>query len=337
MKALADRLRAGNPDDLAYVSAVLHYFRHNHFTYTDSPGAEGVDRDWLHVFLFEKKTGFCEHFASAFAVLMRLEKIPARLVVGYQGGEYNPYNNSYIVRQSNAHAWDEVWLKSKNQPPDEPADEVEGHWQRVDPTAILPPSLDAASSNGNQSDPSGDDLGMQASHPLTQSNLPDWLQRNLADLQLRRQQIESSWDDWVFSYDTESQGRLASALGFGRNPIFLLAVACLFAAGVCAMVFRIVLKRKQVLPPVENFYAAFCRIMAQSGVPRAQWEGPLAYTGRVAEAFPEREKVIRSVGTIVADARYGSSPVSYASKELESLLRSITTPQAAPAPHEERV
>ncbi len=132
--ALADELHQGiaADDTTRYVLAVLRFFRHNHFVYSADPGASSSSdpEAWLSDFLFTRRTGYCEHFASAFAVLMRQEGVPARVVAGYLGGDYNPYTNSYTVAQSNAHAWDEVWIATKEDP-------REGRWVRYDPTAIL--------------------------------------------------------------------------------------------------------------------------------------------------------------------------------------------------------
>ena len=296
---LAKQLRQDHPDDESYISAVLHYFRHEGFSYSATPGAEG--EDWLPVFLFKTKIGFCEHFASAFAVLMRLGNLPARVVIGYQGAQFNPYDGTYIVKQSNAHAWDEVWVAAKK------------HWIRVDPTAILSPGEDAlpgvANAQPNQDAP---DLSIQIAHHqvtlLSGTALPAWLRHAMVEVQLRRQQMEASWDDWVFSYDPDTQSKLADALGFGKNPYFWLVLACVAASGICVAIFLNWMNRKPPPHPVEHLYALFCRNMAQRGIPRAMWEGPMAYTGRLAEAFPEKEKAIRDVGSIVARTRYGASP-----------------------------
>lgn len=331
--ALADKLHQANPDPQDYIRAVLHYFRHEHFTYTAIPGVD--HKDWLTDFLFVTKAGFCEHFASAFAVLMRIEHVPARLVVGYQGADYNPYNNTYIVRQSNAHAWDEVWIDAKNAPPGS----NEGHWVRVDPTAILPPSMETPSSanNSGQQNPA-EDLSIQvANHRLTFSEayLPTWVRHAVTQAQLRREQVETAWDDWVFSYDPDAQIRLAQALGFGRQARVVLLILSLVTVGICIFLFRRWTKRKPPIPPVENLYAQFCRNMAQRGIPRAEWEGPLAYTGRVAEVFPEKKEAIRDVGWIIARARYGAEPLdSTAPRELKSLLQLITASQAASSSRE---
>ncbi len=206
---LADQLHQGLSDaqQTEYVQAVLKYFRHGGFIYSTAPGKQGPD--WLPIFLFKTKIGFCEHFASAFAVLMRLEHIPARLVVGYQGADYNPLADHYIVFQSNAHAWDEVWIDAKKR------------WVRVDPTAILGGTEEIPSAG--QAADAQDTLSRQiALHHETFSDafLPAWAKAALRQFQLRRDQVETGWDNLVFSYDPDAQYRLAHALGFGEKAGF---------------------------------------------------------------------------------------------------------------------
>jgi transglutaminase-like putative cysteine protease len=323
VRALADQLYRANPNPREYILSVLHYFRSEHFLYSDSPGKSGENINPLDDFLFVKKRGFCEHFASAFAILMRLKNCPARMVVGYHGGQYNPYKDFYTVKQSNAHAWDEVWIDDDRR------------WERVDPTAALSSSegIPLASDSSAQSE--GDEsLTIQVAHHrftfLSSANTPGWLRRTLLEMQLRRQQIEADWDDWVFSYDPEAQDRLAQAMGFGQDNRFPLILICLVAAGACVGVFRYFMKQKRAVAPVENFYAQFCRTMTQRGMPRAIWEGPLDYTHRVAEAFPEKKEAIHNVGWIVACSRYGRSAAESSDpKKLKSLLLLIAASGAA--------
>ena len=329
--ALADQLHQGLSDE-EYIRAVLRYFRHGGFVYSTTPGIQGPN--WLPVFLFKAKTGFCEHFASAFAVLMRLENIPARLVVGYQGADYNPYSDLYIVSQSNAHAWDEVWMPADNQPA--PGDM--GHWMRVDPTALLAMAEEGRSS-ANSAD-AGDTLSIQVAHhkpTFSEAWLPAWARAGLKEMQLRREQVETDWDNLVFSYDPETQSRLARALGFGEQARFELLLVCLVTGGICLIVFQKWMARKPAVSPVENLYASFCRTMARRGVPRAAWEGPLAYTQRVSEAFPDDKPAIQRVGSIVAHARYGPAPADPAApQDLKSLLTLIAASQAASSSRERR-
>ena len=116
------RARAGS--DAAYVAAVLEMFRSQGFEYTLTPPR--LDFDSVDDFIFNTKRGFCGHFASAFVTLMRAAGVPSRVVTGYQGAEWNPVGKYFIVRQSDAHAWSEVWIAGRG-------------WTRVDPTAVVAP------------------------------------------------------------------------------------------------------------------------------------------------------------------------------------------------------
>ena len=121
---LAQEMRAAAGSDRDFVDAVLQKLSREEFYYTLEPpplGSNPVDR-----FLFETRRGFCEHYASAFSVLMRSVGIPTRIVLGYQGGEVNPMGGHLIVRQSDAHAWTEIWLDGLG-------------WYRIDPTAAVAP------------------------------------------------------------------------------------------------------------------------------------------------------------------------------------------------------
>ena len=97
--------------------------------------------DSVDEFLFDTKRGFCGHYASAFATLMRAAGIPARVVTGYQGGTFNRFADYWILRQSDAHAWTEVWIEGRG-------------WLRMDPTSVIAPSRverglnDAVSADG---------------------------------------------------------------------------------------------------------------------------------------------------------------------------------------------
>ena len=107
---LAEQLQQENPraPPLALVQAALRMLRTGGYSYTLEPGVYGehtADEFW-----FDRKEGFCEHIASSFVVLMRAMNIPARIVTGYQGGSVNSVDGFWTVRQSDAHAWTEVWL-----------------------------------------------------------------------------------------------------------------------------------------------------------------------------------------------------------------------------------
>ncbi|MHA3054853.1 DUF3488 domain-containing protein [Acinetobacter sp. ANC 4633] len=123
-KALAQQLyQESEQQPERYIQNVLNWYRQNKFSYSLSPGTLQGNR--VDQFLFQTRVGFCEHFASSFVVLMRAAGIPARVVVGYQGGQPAPDDQSWEVRQLDAHAWTEVWMNQ--------------HWQRIDPTALIAP------------------------------------------------------------------------------------------------------------------------------------------------------------------------------------------------------
>jgi transglutaminase-like putative cysteine protease len=333
VKELADHLHQGLSDmqESEYISAVLKYFRDGRFLYSTMPGVQGPD--WLPVFLFQTKTGFCEHFASAFAVLMRLEHIPARLVVGYRGADYNPYSDDYVVLQSNAHAWDEVWVPSDDKPP---ALSQRGRWIRIDLTAPVSSGQLASSSGADAQDTLSSQIAHRSSG-LYEDYIPTWLKDSMREMQLRRDQVESGWDNLVLSYDPQTQLRLAQALGFGQRAPIALLLSCFVAGGICVFIFRRWILRKDRVAPVESLYATFCHNMARRGIPRAAWEGPLAYTDRVAEAFPDDKTAIQRVGSLVAHARYGPTPADSAAHEnLQSLLVQLTASQAATASRDRR-
>ena len=160
---------------------------------------------------------------------------------------------------------------------------------------------------------------------------------DLKEMQLRREQVETDWDNLVFLYDPEAQGQLTHALGFGEKAGFELLLVCLVTGGICLIVFQRWMARKPPVSPVENLYATFCRNMARRGIPRAAWEGPLAYTERVAEAFPDDKLAIHRVGSIVAHARYGPAPADPAAPhDLKSLLTLLTVSQAASSSRDQR-
>ena len=111
------------PSDRERVAAAEAWFRSQPFRYSLQPGA--LPAAGLDGFLFDRQVGFCGHYASAFAVLMRSADVPARVVSGYQGGQWvQPLSGpAYLdIRQSDAHAWTEVWLQGRG-------------WQQVDPTS----------------------------------------------------------------------------------------------------------------------------------------------------------------------------------------------------------
>lgn len=191
LMALAQRWHQealGQPDMArSLVQRALNALRTEGYTYTLSPGTYG--RDSADEFWFDRKQGFCEHIAAAFVVLMRSLDIPARVVTGYQGGELNPIDGFWTVRQSDAHAWTEVWLAGQG-------------WVRVDPTAAVAPSR---TTNLNRLVPQQGVLGaaMVTLSPALGARLrASW------------DAVNNRWNQWVLNYSQDRQFELLKNLGF---------------------------------------------------------------------------------------------------------------------------
>lgn len=191
------RQQVGTPPE-ALIQAVLQHLRTGGYVYTLEPGLFGLHT--ADAFWFDKKAGFCEHMASSFVVLMRALDIPARVVTGYQGGEFNRNGGFWTVRQSDAHAWAEVWLRGQG-------------WVRVDPTAYVAP--DRAASLQRLTLPTGVWLGtLHQVNPLL-----------LTQLRLLWDATNHRWNQWVLSHEQQRQLNWLAQLGFDDpSPSDLLSV-----------------------------------------------------------------------------------------------------------------
>ncbi len=271
------RKRARTPGDV--VNQALHYFRKQPFVYTLNPprldGEDAVD-----AFLFDTRRGFCEHFAGAFVVLMRAAGIPARVVTGYQGGTTNPLSDYMIVRQSDAHAWAEVWLPGKG-------------WVREDPTAWVSPDRIELGMGAAVTD--GDDV------PLMARPGGSWL----ADLRLGWDTVNTAWTRWVLAYGPDLQHELLNGVGLDSLPRMGLALGTAFA-GILGLLSALLLRdrRARERDPAREAYQVFCHKLARAGLPRAEAEGPEDYARRVARARPDLASQIRAVTDVYVLLRY---------------------------------
>ncbi len=238
-----------------YVNTVLTYFKDNNFIYTLNPDLLGENA--MDDFLFTSRRGFCEHYASSFAYLMRAAGIPARVVIGYQGGEMNPLDDYMIVRQSDAHAWTEVWL--------------DGYWQRVDPTATISPDrVEQGILNA----------GLENSHLplLLVSNNPFF--KNAAFLY---DSFQNNWNQWVIGFNQKKQNELLKSLGFenaSTSNLILLLVICLTIAGAVVSWFLLTHKSTEK-NRVQHYYNLFCLKLKRHGLQRQLNEGPVDYENRL--------------------------------------------------------
>ena len=293
---LGSELRARAQSEPEVVAAVLAMFRDQPFHYTLAPpalGAHSVDE-----FLFGTRRGFCEHYASAFALLMRAAGIPARIVTGYHGGEHNRVGNYLVVRQSHAHAWTEIWLHERG-------------WVRIDPTtAIAPSRIEAGSTAPWRS--------AEWSERWTSNGWVGWLSaEELVDHMTR------TWNDWVLDYSPTRQRDLLRDAGFGEARWQRLG-ALLAVALALVLVVLVYLTRRHTEPRpsnrVQQLYARFCRKLERVGCARHPHEGPYDFARRVSGRFPVLRDAVNRITEAYVDLRYAES-ASVTSVELEILVR----------------
>ncbi|MCA1858112.1 DUF3488 and transglutaminase-like domain-containing protein [Massilia oculi] len=244
------------------VEAVLRQFREQPFSYTLEPpllGRHSVDE-----FLYGTRAGFCEHYSGAFVFLMRAAGIPARVVTGYQGGELNPLDGYFTVRQSDAHAWAEVWLH--------------GHgWVRVDPTAAVAP--ERVRRNLAAAVPPPAPFGIDALRGL--SLFDGGGNALLGRLRHALGAVNNGWNQWVLNYTPERQRGFLQALG--EHLAGWRIAVLVMVTGAVLLVLRIFYLRRE-MNPVEAVYSSLCKRLAQlaPGLARAADEGPSAYAARIA-------------------------------------------------------
>ncbi len=262
-RALAQSLRARAADDADFVHAVLEHLAHGGFVYSLTPerlGANAVDE-----FLFDTREGFCGHYASAFVTLMRAAGVPARVVTGYLGGEWNPIGRYLVVRQADAHAWAEVWLAGRG-------------WTRVDPTAVVEPERLRR--------------GILDLMPGALSTPERLLHRSpwLTQLLQRWDAANNWWSERVVKFDYAAQLDLLGRLGI-RTPdarylgwAFMLAL-CGWLAIIAWHIGR--QARRGAPDPLARAYLSLCRKLARAGAAREAHQGPLSFAADVSARRPD--------------------------------------------------
>lgn len=268
-----------NPEQI--VEAALKMFREDQFVYTLRPprlGSEPIDD-----FLFNTKEGFCEHFSSSFVYLMRAAGVPARVVTGYQGGELNPVGNYYIVRQSDAHAWAEVWLENRG-------------WVRVDPTGAV--SITRIEQ--------GIELAMPFDNPLpllARSSFP-----LIKKMYLNLDAIDNAWNNWVLDYNQKKQMEFLSKLSGSKLSWEDLAIAMIVVVGTVALILTYFVLRENPAnrDPLQRIYLKFLRKIKKAGLVRAPHEGPVAFSERAIKQLPNKASEIKLITKLYTQLRYRS-------------------------------
>ncbi|QFY89303.1 DUF3488 domain-containing transglutaminase family protein [Magnetovirga frankeli] len=280
--ALGWRTKASS--DRAVVEQALSHFREQPFVYTLRPPLLG--KDPTDGFLFETRRGFCEHYATSFTLLMRLAGIPSRLITGYLGGEQNPRGDYLIVRQSDAHAWSEVWLESEG-------------WVRVDPTAAVAPERIEQQLDLDQG---GDRVGFV----MQRNSFTDLLTRNL---RWGLDALNMSWYRWVIGYDRGAQRNLLEQLGLANLPYRSLGVIAAFIPLALLLVYYLFYYRRAGPPrdQVEQAFEPVLRHLIRLGLNRRPSEGMRDFGQRVARIRPDIAPQLEPLIQVYVELRYGQS------------------------------
>lgn len=298
-RAMVAKWLADDPSPAEIVKRALNVFRDARFYYTLTPpplGADAVDD-----FLFKTREGFCEHYASAFAVMMRAAGVPARVVTGYQGGELNSFGRYYIIRQSDAHAWTEVWLPGQG-------------WVRIDPTAIVAPARIATGS-------SRDALSGAARPGNGFTDLP-WIRTAM----LAWDAADTYWNSWVLGYGPELQRQLLRSFGLRRPDRLHLLLLSLLSTGAVVIGLAVYLgwrSRERGKPdPAARCFARFAKKLSRAKVPpRRPGEGPAAYAVRARALLPKAAPQIAAILRSYLAARYEPDPHGRQLARLRGLVK----------------
>ncbi|RKG34861.1 DUF3488 domain-containing protein [Acinetobacter guerrae] len=262
----------GQPE--RYIKNILQWYQQQDFVYTLSPGILNGNR--TDQFLFETKKGFCEHYASSFVLLMRYAGIPARVVIGYQGGQLAPDGQSWEVRQLDAHAWAEVY--------------VHGNWKRIDPTAAIAPRR---VNEGMQQYLQQDNYiwGEQAGTFWTQQNF-----NLIRNIRVWGDYLGYQWQSKVVGYDVDRQKNFLSKLGLSSTYTYVLIMAVAIIFLIMLYAFWLWIQNRQKISSIERKITNFQKklplaLKKQSSETFKSWMFRLAKHVQQRESFDEIIKI----------------------------------------------
>jgi transglutaminase-like putative cysteine protease len=270
-REMARELRERFEDDRALIDHVLDWLRTEPFYYSLETAPLG--RHSADEFLFDLRTGYCEYYASAFAVMMRAADIPARIVTGYQGGFWQEGGQYLLVRNSDAHAWVEVWLEGSG-------------WTRVDPTAAVSPAR--IRSGARSVAGGGESL--------------EWLRA----LRNRYDRLQHLWNSWVLGFDAARQQRMMTFFGLpnlSRTGMAML-MAGIFGLVVLALAWAWLRQPARSRDPVRRAWLRLAHRMRRRGLGPGLGETPLAWAERVAHRLADGARFLELAMTYCA-LRYG--------------------------------
>jgi transglutaminase-like putative cysteine protease len=284
-RQLVTQWKKATDSDSQIVEQALRFFNKNPFIYTLSPPA--YRKNPVDEFLFEGRAGFCEHYATSFSQLMRIAGIPTRLVLGYQGGEYNDIGDYLIVRQYHAHAWSEVWLEGRG-------------WVRVDPTAAVAPERIEYPLRLTL-----DEEGAPAMFEIDGGGLLATMIRQFANT---LDSANVQWRRWIVGYSREHQFTMMRNFGLDNYSTMqwslitmgMVAIILLFVA------INILRQGRLILSQTQKSYIRFCNRLARIGITRRSYEGPMDFAKRAVRKRPDLAQKIMPIIELYIRLRYAS-------------------------------
>lgn len=299
---LVDKISVGAKSNEQKALRLMQFYQ-KQFRYTLTPGK--LSRGELGEFLFEKKVGFCEHFAVSFAALMRLANVPSRVIVGFQGGRQNDVSDYLMVTSKDAHAWTEIWSEQKSR------------WLRFDPTVMVSPLRF--------------ELGGQVFHSLSPEELlqgentsdilaqfdGDWL----GQANLFVDAVATNWNLFLLNYDRDGQKKFFARLGIGNvNQNMLLTLSLLILLSFYLWV-RIVNRNKRVQEsPEQKAYLTLRKKLSRQGIEKESDEGPSDFLKRCQNKLPQSKKDLETFRKLYLSSHYGNKE---SGKKIHEIVRKI--------------
>lgn len=291
-------------DSVEIVREAMNYFKKNGFVYSLKPPLLGDDS--VDDFLFSTRKGYCEHYASAFAFLMREAGVPCRLVGGYLGGMKNPYGNYLIVRQSDAHVWAEVWIENKG-------------WSRVDPTyAVAPERIEAGIEDALPDGELPGFLSLDRFGPLSQY---------IRKIMFGWDAVSNLWDIWFSAYSFQQQMEFLSKIGIRAGSWIGVAKALFLAVvftGLAAGGISIWIARRKPAHKknhIRDTYLKFCQKLEEVGISRAASEGPIDFAATAGNSRKDLRVEIGEITDLYVFMRYGRGGGQENLKKFEELVK----------------
>lgn len=284
-----------------FINQVLKHFREENFYYSLTPPLLDEEQP-LESFLFKTRYGFCSHYAAAFVYMMRLANIPARVVTGYQGGEWNPMGNFLEIRQADAHAWAEVWLQQRG-------------WVRVDPTAAVAPERIEKPIDINNVVPDGA-ISFSSEHSIASS----WL----VNARQLWGNVDYSWQRWVINYNHRNQSAFLSTWGIGNLKEMLRWLLLSVGLATALVTAFILWPKNRPNEKLLKIYQQFCSKLAKCGLVKSDSEGEGDFARRAGLQLPEYSEQIDEITQVFVALRYGKQPNVDDERKLDQLVKNLT-------------